>query len=427
MQYEQFLSLAIALGLGLLVGLQREWKKSEIAGIRTFPLITLLGTLAAMLDSSLASWITPAGFLAVAGLLAVVFLNKCNCEDFDPGLTTEMAVLVMYGVGAMLGAGFREEPIALGGLCAVLLHFKQELHGLVRGIGAGDLKAIMQLALISLVALPVLPNHNYGPYQVWNPYRIWLMVVLIVGISLAGYLAYRMFQRKLGSLLAGVLGGLISSTATTVSYARQSCANASLAPLAALVILIASAIANLRVLLEIGVVAPAMLAHVAIPVLAITLLMATCSLLLYLVAGRNGASLPEHDNPAHLAAAIVFAAVYAVILLLVAAAKAHFGTGALYGVALISGLTDMDAITLSTAELFQRGELAGTAAWRVIVLALMANLAFKGGAVMLLGSPRLRLYMLTLFGLVLITSGLLLAYLPEWQLPAEWFYWNWAG
>src|SRR5688572_9783050 len=184
-----FLNLATSLGLGLLVGLQRERANSQLAGIRTFALITLLGSISALLAQEFGGWIIAAGLIALA--LFTFSANRAKLESGqpEPGMTTEVAILLMFAIGAYLMIGRRSIAVAAGGAVLVLLHFKQPLHLFVKRIGEKDLHAIVRLALISLVILPVLPNRTYGPLGVLNPFEIWLMVVLIVGISLAGYLA----------------------------------------------------------------------------------------------------------------------------------------------------------------------------------------------------------------------------------------------
>lgn len=404
----------------MLVGLQRQWKESEIAGIRTFPLITLLGTVAVLVDGGSAGWSTAAGLPALAALLIVANLAKLKDGQSDPGLTTEAAALLMYVVGAALAADFRAPAIAVAGVAAVLLHWKKRMHEFVRGFGEKDVRAVMHLVLIALVILPALPNETYGPYDVLNPYKIWLMVVLIVGISLAAYVAYKLLGPRVGAILGGVLGGLISSTATTVSYARQSKASADVSAIAAVVIMIASAIANIRVLAEIAVVAPGLLPFVVAPLVILTVVMLLLAGIMFLWKGKTPTSTPSHDNPTQLKAAIVFGAMYALVLFFVAAAKDLFGEQALYVVAVISGLTDLDAITLSTAKLFNDERVAAGAAWRIVLVAAMSNLVFKAAAVALLGSNRLKLLIAVLFGMSLAVGAAILLLWPDLQvsLPA---------
>ncbi len=214
-------NLAIALGIGLLIGLQRERAAGQVAGIRTFALIALLGTTAGTLADRFGGWLVVAALLGVAAVLAVANRIRMDGGKADPGATTEMATLLTLLLGAGLSAGHVTESIVIGGGTAFLLQFKAPLHSFVDRIGPDESRAIFRLVLLALVILPVLPNSPVGPYGVLNPFEIWLMVVLIVDISLAAYLSYRLLGPRGGTLAAGVLGGLISSTATTVSQARR--------------------------------------------------------------------------------------------------------------------------------------------------------------------------------------------------------------
>ncbi len=412
MVFGLFEPLAIAVGVGLLVGMQRERKASPIAGIRTFPLITLLGSFSAVLADAFNGWVLAAGFLAVSVMLLVGNLVQLREEEIDPGLTTEMAGLVMFGVGAALVKGYTAPAIAVSGVVAVLLHWKQPLQKFVVKISENDFKAVIQLVLIGLVILPMLPNQTYGWYNVLNPYNIWLMVVLISGISLLAYVAYKLLGARVGAILGGALGGFISSTATTVSVSQQTKAQPDAAPMASLVILIASTVVFGRVLLEIGVVAPEFLPIAAAPLGIIMGLMGVLCVICFPRVRQNRIANPTHNNPAQLKAALIFGGLYAVVLLAVAAAKARFGTGGMYLVAVLSGLTDMDAITLSTAELVKTGRVPTDTGWRVILLAALSNLIFKGGVVALLGSRRLLISIAILFSIALAGGVLLLVLWP---------------
>lgn len=409
-------TLAISLGLGLLVGLQRQWKDSEIAGIRTFPLITLLGTSSVLAANGDPGWLAAVGLLALAVLLTIANVAKLHAGEFDFGMTTEVAALLMYVVGAVLGMGLTGPAVVTAGVTAVLLHWKDRLHGMVDAMTSKDLRAVINLAIIGLIILPILPDETYGPYNVFNPYGIWRMVVLIVGISMVAYVAFKLLGAKVGAILGGVLGGLISSTATTVSYARQTKDAANLNAMAALVILIASTIVNVRVLFEIGIVAPQLLRVALLPLAIMLLLMIVECIVLYFPLREQATQPPEHENPAQLKPALVFGALYAVILFIVAAAKDMFGSQALYVIAGISGLTDVDAITLSTAKMFNQNRVDGDIAWRVILIATMSNLVFKAGSVALLGSRKLLMYVAVTFGIAFVGGGLLLAFWPGFEI-----------
>jgi uncharacterized membrane protein (DUF4010 family) len=407
-----FWRVAVAAGLGLLVGLQRERAKTDLAGMRTFTLITLLGAVCALLAQSLGGWVVAAGFLALAAQLLMGNFAKLQKGPVDPGLTTETAALVMFGVGAYLVVGEQAVAIAMGGGVAVLLQFKGQLHGLAERLGDEDLKAIMQFALLSLVILPVLPDRTYGPYAVLNPRQIWWMVVLIVGISLGGYIAYKFLGRQAGVVLGGILGGLISSTATTVSYARRTAHAQEGSLLAATVIMIASAVSVARVLVICGVVAPSFLPAAGPPLLVLLAALAALSAVVWLRGRRQEVEMPAHENPTEMKSALVFAFLYSAVLLAVAAAKARFGSRGLFLIAGLSGLTDMDAITLSTAQLVGNGMLEAETGWKVILVALLSNLVFKGGAVAVLGHRQLVRRIAPLYGASLAGGVLLLLLWP---------------
>jgi uncharacterized membrane protein (DUF4010 family) len=407
-----FEKLGIALGLGLLVGLQRQRAQSPVAGIRTFGLITVLGAVSALLGQSFGGWVVGLGVLAVALLLVVGNLANLLSEEADPGLTTEIAALVMYGVGAYVVVGHASVAIALGGGVALLLYWKTPLHTFVARIGETDLKAIMRFVLVGLVILPVLPDEGFGPYEVLNPHNIWLMVVLIVGIGLGGYVAYKLFGDRAGTVLGGVLGGLISSTATTVSYARRARQAEHAVRLTALAIAIASATAYVRVLIEAAVAAPGMFGEMAPPLVVMLIWMALiCGVMGYFSRGEK-VELPPPENPAELKVALIFGVLYALVLLGIAAAADYFGQAGLYGMALLSGLHDLDAITLSTAQLADRGQVAADTGWRVILAASLANLVAKTALVGLIGGRRVLSWILVLFGAALAGGLLLLLLWP---------------
>lgn len=404
---------AVSLGLGVLLGLERERAESSIAGIRTFPLVSLFGTVCAQLGQVFGEWIIAAGLLALSALVVFANFARMKRGDVDPGMTTEIAVLLLYVLGAFLVAGNLLAGIVLGGAMAVLLHLKQPLHRFAAAVGERDMRAIMQFVLISLIILPVLPNREFGPYGVWNPFKLWLMVVFIVAISLCGYVAYKLLGARAGTVLGGVIGGLISSTATTVSFARRSAAQDALAPLAALVIMIASCISLVRVLVEIAAVSPGTFVETAPPLAAMLAICLAIAAVLFLRSTKSSAKMPEQKNPAEFKAAFIFGALYAAVLLAVALAKEFFGSAGLYVVAFFSGLTDMDAITLSSAQLAGAGTIETGTAWRAILIAAMANFLFKFGIVASLGSRALTARTAAAFALALGGGGLILWLWPS--------------
>jgi uncharacterized membrane protein (DUF4010 family) len=350
---QTFLDLGIALGLGLLVGLQRERVDSQLAGIRTFPVVALLGAVSVILADRFGGVLVAAALVGLAALIVIGNVLKMQAGRLDPGLTTEVALLLVFLVGALVAVGQRAAGIAVGGGLAVLLQLKKPMHRFAGRIPDDDFRAITRFVLIALVILPVLPNRTFGPYQVLNPRQVWWMVVLIVGISLAGYVGYKLLGARAGTLVGGLLGGLVSSTATTVSYARLSHESRRSHEVAAQAVLIASAVVFLRVLVEAAVVSPALLEAAVGPLVLMMVLLAALAVASMLRRREGAVELPPQENPSELRPAVVFALLYALILLAVAWAKDRLGGHGLYVVAAISGLTDMDAITLSTAQLVE--------------------------------------------------------------------------
>ena len=406
--------LALALGLGLLVGLQRERTQREIGGIRTFPMITMLGLLCAQLAASFGGWVVGAGLLVLGGLLVLAnVLGPKAAGDAEVGLTTEVAALLMFGVGAALQLGFELEAVVVGGVIAVLLQAKEPLHRAVRALSDQEVRAIFQFVLLALVVLPLLPDEGFGPFEVINPFRIWLVVVLIVGISTAAWGAARILGRRRGTALTGVLGGLISSTATTVSRSRLARTRPREVGPAAFVILMASATAIGRVILEIGLVARGSLLALAPPLAVLLVVLLVAALVQW---RRQDGGSGEEDVAAEAASdlrtAIAFGLLYTLVLLGVAAARRYLGEAGLYAVAALSGLTDMDAITLSTAQLVEGGSIEPGVGWRVILVGGMMNLVFKGGVVAALGPVELRRPVLAGFLASLAVGGALLAFWP---------------
>lgn len=407
---EVFQILGIALGLGLLIGLQRESTSSPLAGVRTFPLITILGTLCALLAQSFGGWILGLGFLSLTAIVCVGKIIELQSDKAGLGLTTEIAMLLMFGVGAYLVGGHKAIAIAVGAGAAVLLQYKGVLHGIVARLGETDVKAIMQFALLSLVILPVLPDRTFGLYSVLNPRQIWLMVVLIVGINLVGYIVYKFFGVKAGVVLGGILGGVISSTATTVSYARRTANVSTQSGLAALVILIASSVVFGRLLLEITFVAPSFWSVAAPPLIIMLVVLALLSAGLWFWDKEKENEMPEQGNPTELKGALFFGLLYAVVLFAVAAVKELFGSQALYAVATLSGLTDVDAITLSTSQLVHAERLDANTGWRLILVATMSNLFFKTAIVAVLGHRQLLIKIATLYGIAFLVGIFLLIF-----------------
>lgn len=370
-------SFLISLAIGLLIGLERERNPTAKAGVRTFSLVALAGTLGAMLSSFTGGpWMLGAGLLVLGGMMVGVHLRDDG--DDDPGTTTIAAVVVCYGLGALVWYGDVQLAITLAILTTILLYFKTELRGVSQNLTRKDLVSILQFAVLSFVILPFLPDKDYGPYDTLNPYQTWLMVVLISGLSLAGYAALRLAGQRHGALLTGLLGGVASSTATTLVFARHTREDPGLAGVAAIVILTANWVLLIRLGIVVAVIAPSLL-----PLMASLFGGGALAGLAYFhwlwrkVGSRPTLPMLEMKNPTEIRAALGFGLLYAMVLLASAWLSDIAGQAGLYAVALASGLTDVDAITLSSLRLHVTGSLSSVQAATAICLAVAANMAFK--------------------------------------------------
>jgi uncharacterized membrane protein (DUF4010 family) len=381
----------VALAIGLLMGLERERNPAAKAGLRTFALTALFGVLAAHLSTALGElWLIAVGLLLVGGMMIAAYLHAPQQPDGDPGTTTVAALMLCYGLGVLVWNDEIQLAVMLGIGATMLLYFKPELRGISQHMSRRDLLSILQFAVLALIVLPLLPNRDYGPYGALNPHHIWWMVVLIVGVGLAGYAALRLVGHQRGAAMLGLLGGLVSSTATTLAFSRHARASEAMLPVAVIVIVLA----NLVVLVRLGVLAAVLAPEVLAQLLPV--------LIGGLVAGGLGAAygarrlqpqgkLPElaMGNPTELRPALGFGLLYAAVLLAAAWLSDWLGARGLYAVALVSGLTDVDAITLSSLRLHNLDKLSVAVAVNVITLAVLSNLAFKAMLTLVIGGWRM--------------------------------------
>ncbi len=395
--------------LGLLIGLERERSPAAKAGLRTFSLVALAGTLGALLSEKTgAPWMLGAGLIIMGGMMVASYFK--DNEAGDPGTTTIAAVVVCYALGAMVWYGMEQLAVTLAILTTALLYFKPELRGVSRSLTRLDLVSILQFAVLSFVILPILPNQDYGPYHALNPYQIWWMVVLISGLSLAGYAALRIAGQRHGTLLTGLFGGIASSTATTLAFSRHSRDNPQLTGMAALIILLANWVVLVRLSIVVALLAPALLRPM------LTLLgggALTGLVVLYLfwrrLVDKSDTPTLEMKNPTEIRAALSFGLLYAGVLFAAAWLSDLVGSQGVYAVALVSGLTDVDAITLSSLRLFGLGNLQAGQVATTVMLALLANIAFKSGLASVIGGGALARQVLP--GMAAVAGGLVLGWL----------------
>lgn len=402
---EHLISFLTSLAIGLLIGVERERAGSPI-GLRTSALAALFGSIAALVGQSTAApWFLPAALLSVTAI-AVIHRSGNGESRPDSGPTTRVATVLSFSLGAMVWLGHAEYAVMLAIACTALLHFKTELRGLSERISPRDLVSILQFAALSFIVLPLLPKVGYGPYGAFNPHHVWLMVVLISGLSLAGYLAIRVVGDRFGPPLLGLVGGMVSSTATTLVYARHAGKAPALSAMSAFIILMANLIVSLRLGVIVFAVAPALLATLW-PVLIGNMAAGGLGVLFLWRQLRSDDSvpLPGITNPTELKSALTFGAMYAGILLLASWLSDRAGSSGLYIASVFSGLTELDAIALSTLRLFDTGKLGSVQAANAIALAILSNLCFKLGLLAWVAGRNLLLRCLP--GMALIGAGIL--------------------
>ncbi len=411
---EPWWRFAAALFIGALIGLEREFiqqrtGESDFAGIRTFSLLALAGAIAAYLTAKFGILLFLALYLSLALLIWASYLGDIYRNKDQEGITTEVVALVVPLLGAMVIWDEFVVAAALGVVTALILAIKTPLHLLARRMSSEDLRATLEFAIITAVILPILPNETVGPFNVVNPFQVWLLVVLVSGISFLGYILIKVRGSEQGVGITGLLGGLVSSTATTVSFAGRSVEAPQLSRVLLSGILLASAVMFPRILAEVAAVHPPLLGLVAVP---LTVMLLVCIVLVIYVymrqrnrmeAGREEVTL---SNPLRLSTAITFAIAFAAVLIIVRGSNEYFGNTGVYVTSAIAGIVDVDAITLTASELASSSQIDESVAATAIILAALVNTAAKAVFAISLGSKELRKPVLVAFSIVLL-SGIL--------------------
>lgn len=425
--YEPFVSIGLALAAGLLIGFEREQSQPAstpsvgfLGGARTYPLFALVGALSILL-SQVAAFLP---VLSFAGMIAFVTLSYADDvrKERDRGLTTEASLLTTFLLGALsatrtlLVPEGRKVIVVLGVAVVVtlLLSAKPRLNRWIQRVSPDDLYATLKFLIIAVLILPLLPSASFGPLDAINPFQIGLMVALIAGVSFVGYVAIRVVGPGRGLAVTALIGGLVSSTAVTMASAGRAAHDKDLIPSASLAIVLASTIMYIRVLIEVAVVYRPLLVVLVFPIGAMLLIGILASLFLYRRSVRQTDAPSSQDvnfqNPFELGSAVKSGVLFAGVLLLSKAAQKYAGTKGMYVAALFAGATDVDAITLSTANLAREG-LTPVVAVTTIALGVMSNTVVKGAMAVVIGGRRLALPVLVPFGLMLLSSaaGLLAA------------------
>ncbi len=415
--FAPYVSLAVALGVGLLIGIEREQSSSDrqtgllLGGARTHPLFALAGALATLLAQQLGAWVVVITFVGLMSLTVAAYVGDLRAGR-DRGMTSEVAFALTFLLGALAASTGVIEPVgrklvlvaALGVAVTALLSAKPILHRLVERTSREDVYATLKFLIVAVIVLPLLPDQTYGPFAVLNPFEIGLMVVLIAGIGFAGYVAVRLLGSGRGMAVTGLIGGLVSSTSVTLSFAGRAKKQPKLAAASALAIVAASSIMFPRVLIEVAVVNPGLLTEVAFPLGGMFLGGAGWAVFLYLRAGqeakRKSDAEPTYKNPFELGSAFKFGAIYALVLFVAVAATRYLGAGGTYLAGLLAGTTDVDAITLSMANQAKQG-LDPTVAATTIMLGCASNTVVKAVLAASLGGWELGRRVGLAFGVVL--------------------------
>ncbi len=410
---EPWWRFGVALLLGALIGLEREFiqqhnHSADFAGIRTFALIALLGAVSAFLSDQygiLPAIVAFGGLilLMVAGYVGTFFRSRKG-----PGITTEVAAILTFLLGAMVAWDQAEVGVALAVVTALLLSLKGSLHKVIRRMSVEDLRATLEFALVAAVVLPLLPNRTIDPLGVLNPSQVWLLVVLVSGIGFTGYVLMKLLGAKKGIGLTGLLGGVVSSTATTISFSTRSKETPELSSHYAQGVLIASCVMFPRVAILVLIGHPPLLAAVTAP---LTTMLTAGLVMVFVLQRRQARRRSDEDekavdlaNPLKLSTAITFGLVFAVVLLAVKLSQSFFGSIGVYIASAIAGLPDVNAITLSVAGLAKSGHITTQVAAGSIILASVANTLAKAAIAAFIGTPEMRRTVLAASGVVLLAG-----------------------
>jgi len=403
------LRFAAALGLGLLLGIERERKRDAelfFGGVRTFALIALLGAVGAFMERELnQGWLIIAAFVALSALVIVSYATTAARGEL--GITTEISSMLAFIVGALCGWQHVGVASVATVVCLLLLTFKDFLHRLARRVELADIEATLTFAVISVIILPLLPNQNFGPppLDVINPYKIWLMVVLIAGLNFLGYVLVKVLGNEHGLALTGILGGLVSSTAVTLSFSQRSRREPEMSSAFVLAIVIAWTIMFLRVVIMVGIINRALAASLAVALGCMALAGLLVCLALWRRRAHETGVVAAGANPFELGEAIKFGLLFGIVTIVAKAAEVYLGATGLYLAGAVAGATDVDAIALSMANRATTTPESIKIAAYTIVIAVISNTLVKAGMVAFMGAPAMRRTIVLVTLILLVTSA----------------------
>ena len=408
-------NLLVALLLGAIVGTQRGWvmrnsvEGSRVAGIRTFSLVGLLGGLVGILANIYTPLLIGFALIALVILTCIAFVIQQK-KSGDVSITGVVSIMVVFVLGNLTVSGEAVLAAAAAVITAVVLDNKRELHQALQKLQEYELDAALRLLLISIVMLPLLPNQSYGPWNALNPYEIWWMVVLIASISFVGYFAIKIGGAKRGILFTSVFAGLSSSTALTLQFSHLSREQASISPLLASGILLSCGTMFPRLLIVLSVINP-QLVKLLWPI--VMAMMVALYIPAWWIWRRSEVEQIEQSNkqtnPLALQSALFFGLVLAVIMLLAHALSDWFGNAGVLILSALSGITDVDAISLTLGRQSTQ-TLSVTTAALGILIAASVNTIVKMGMVIAIGDKKLwRRIAPVMTGCVVVGAGVFMA------------------
>ncbi len=409
---EPAISLLLSACLGALIGLIRQWEnqqeaaqEAEFAGLRTFTVVSMLGWVAAFASDRNAPFAFPVT-LGVLGLFLTVTQLGRPAER-PTGYTTFGAALVAFFVGGLVF--WKQAPTAVlaAALTMILIGLKQPIHQWTRRFTSQDVRSVLQFVAITGVILPLVPNRSFGPFGALNPWSTWLMVVLISGLGFLGYILSRFLGSQAGIVLTGLVGGLASSTATTLAFSRRSREEPGAAMDCALAIIIACNVMLARVLVIVAATSTGLVARLWLFMVVMALPGLSFATWFWLTRRERVEVIdpPVVHNPLRLSTAIQFALLYAAVKFVVKAATELKLTDGIVALSAVAGLTDVDAITLSMVDGFREGTLAAKLAVSSIVVGCISNTVAKAGIAAGLGSPPLRRWIFIVLGSTAVVGG----------------------
>jgi len=408
MHIELILKFLISFAIGALIGTERERKQSKIkefAGIRTFMLIAVFGTSSAFLSTFYPNFLIIA-FLGLTAMVGLSYITGIK-ETGDIGITTEVVALLTFILGALCytDEGLQIVPI-LAIIITTLLAVKPYLHTFAQKISQKEIINTLKFLIVAFVILPLLPDQTIGPLGVFNPYQIWLMVVFISGISFAGYILMKFIGAERGISATGIIGGLVSSTAVTTAMAARVKESDFVIRAAVFATVVASSMMFLRVLFEVLVINPNLISLLAAPMLSMGVLGIGLGFLAWRTTKvRDVGEDLKLKNPFSLKPALIFGLLFLAILFVSEIANIYFGSSGIYITSIISGVADVDAITISMAIL-ARDTISHEVAVTAITLAAISNTVIKFFIAMFFGTRKFG-YLIGVIFAAIISIGII--------------------